>query len=661
MNDIPYRLPLVIGATGHRDLRDQDIPKLKEKVAEAIKRLKSDYLKSDAETPVIVLSSLAEGADRLIAEVAMDHGAQLIAPLPMPADEYRHDFEPPRRIKPNAAEEFDRLKKLAVVKPVMRYVPGVSDANIGEDSNRALQYREVGIFIVRHCHVLIALWNGNEDETAVGGTAEVVSFKRDGIPLDVTGSARASLDAPEIGPVIHIVTPRDRPGSRVTRVETCPWGKDVVKLYRGGPGWQRWRKVMKFFASLLTRKPAEVDLPLCPRTRGQLEAWETFAAQTDLTCRFNSEAAHPADASAHTLNMEKSLNYLFDDPEEIPEKKLPAAPAKECAMKLVPHWCMLYQIADTLALQRQSQFQWDWRILFGLGFGAIASFEVLTHLAFDKHWLSWLLAAYAALFVGVFAWFLFARWQLHQERFLDYRALAEALRVAVFWKLVGIGWPPAGGSTPQAQSTVDLSSGDSVADAYPIRQPRELDWVKACLRTLELLDAERSPAAVGHNIETDGHAWARNFWVHGQLAFFRRRGPRHEHDANKLLSWSFVFVIVSAGLAGALCLADYGLLGESFEWGHVARRHRAAIFLIGLLPGFAAVMAGYSERLAREAQARQYDRMRALFARAHDLLQSGRVVSFRQIQALYGELGAEAMKETAEWVAIYRQRPLRPP
>ena len=28
--------------------------------------------------------------------------------------------------------------------------------------------------------------------------------------------------------------------------------------------------------------------------------------------------------------------------------------------------------------------------------------------------------------------------------------------------------------------------------------------------------------------------------------------------------------------------------------------------------------------------------------------------------ALYRELGMEAMKENAEWVAIYRQRPIRP-
>ena len=83
--------------------------------------------------------------------------------------------------------------------------------------------------------------------------------------------------------------------------------------------------------------------------------------------------------------------------------------------------------------------------------------------------------------------------------------------------------------------------------------------------------------------------------------------------------------------------------------------------LIGLLPGIAAVLTGYTERLALKAQARQYDRMRGLFERAYDLLPpeigDGSTVL---AHGLYRELGMEAMKEQAEWVAIYRQRPIEP-
>lgn len=329
-------------------------------------------------------------------------------------------------------------------------------------------------------------------------------------------------------------------------------------------------------------------------------------------------------------------------------------------MQIVPHWCTLYQFADVLAQEWQAKFKRDWKILFGLGFTALLFFEVLTHVAFDQHRLYFLLGVYVIVFAAVYAWFRLARRRKHQERFLDYRALAEALRVAVFWKLVGIGWPPKPGPS-QAGATLDLSSGDSVAKAYPIRQPRELDWVKTCLRTLELLDSEELPAKIGHKFETDGQRWASAFWVHGQLAFFSRRGPAHEDEAAKLLRGSVILVVLSVAAAGFLFFADYDVLGRTFSWDHTQWPHRMFIFFIGLLPGFAAVLAGYAERLALEAQARQYDRMRALFARAHEVLQSRPPVAFRHIQALYGELGAEAMKENAEWVAIYRQRPIRPP
>jgi hypothetical protein len=90
--------------------------------------------------------------------------------------------------------------------------------------------------------------------------------------------------------------------------------------------------------------------------------------------------------------------------------------------------------------------------------------------------------------------------------------------------------------------------------------------------------------------------------------------------------------------------------------------HREGLLIaIGLLPGLAAAFSQYSERLAFKAQARQYDRMRLLFERAYDLLPERiDVANVERVRAIYRELGIEAMKENAEWVAVYRQRPIQP-
>ena len=146
MEPLPDRLPLVIGVTGHRDLRVEDVPELEQKVAAIIARLRYDYLGGGHETPIIVLSALAEGADRLVARVALAHGARIIAPLPMPLEEYRRDFEP--GLVPGNIAEFDALLAQAIAAPVMPYSAGNSLQAVRADRQRPRRTVSCG----RHFH-----------------------------------------------------------------------------------------------------------------------------------------------------------------------------------------------------------------------------------------------------------------------------------------------------------------------------------------------------------------------------------------------------------------------------------------------------------------------------------------------------------------------------
>ena len=148
MEPLPDRLPLVIGVTGHRDLREQDVPRLEPEVAAIIAGLRRDYLRNDPQTPIIVLSALAEGADRLVARVALAHVARLIAPMPMPLADYRRDFEP--GLAPGNMAELDSLLAQAIAAPVMRLHASLEEIR-SDPVKRAEQYREVGIFINQHC------------------------------------------------------------------------------------------------------------------------------------------------------------------------------------------------------------------------------------------------------------------------------------------------------------------------------------------------------------------------------------------------------------------------------------------------------------------------------------------------------------------------------
>lgn len=646
MNPLPDRLPLVIGVTGHRDLRDQDVPALEQDVAAIITGLRRDYLGDDGETPIIVLSSLAEGADRLVARVALAHGAWLVAPMPMPIEEYRRDFEP--GLKPSNAVEFDALLAQAVAAPVVPFMPGNSlDAVRSDGAKRDEQYRAAGLFIARHSSVLIALWDGNGEAMAVGGTAEVVTFKHRGIPLAVSGSARATLDASEIGPVIHVVTPRRKKSSAADRVSVRPWGRAVTTRYHGDALQRPMRAVKGFVGNMIGRDMTDGRDRLSDDERRERDAWETFETLTALTRAFNRDAA-VLSAPDHLNRVGKSFDALFAAP--MPAPIDPAAAGRH-AMERARRWCRMYAIADVLAQDRQAQFGRDWLYLYGCAFFAFLCFAFFSHVGALSNVL---LVLYVLGFLGIFAVVARAKVEQHQGRFLDYRALAEALRVAIHWRIVGIG---ASGSETADLSTLDVRRLGAVADAYPIKQSSELSWVKIALRVLELVEQSDRPGGRG-GLDATGHAIARHCWVRGQYAYFRARGRRLKRctdvmTANSLLLAALApFVIVPVVLAFTSPAQD-----------GVESAFRAFLLIIsGLLPGIGGIMNEYSERLAFDARARQYDRMRMLFERACALLPETLDKSTAALaRAVYVELGQEAMRENADWVAIYRQRPIQPP
>ena len=645
MQPLPDRLPLVIGVTGHRDLRDEDLARLEVEVANVIARLRLDYLGPDDETPIIVLSALAEGADRLVARVALAQGARLIAPLPLPREEYLRDFEP--GLKPGNVAEFDALLAQAIAAPVMPFTHGNSPEAVRTNSKkRAEQYRAVGLFIIQHCNVLLAIWDGDETNMAVGGTAEVVKFTREGIPLEVSRSARASLDGSEIGPVVHVVAPRSKQSSPAREVTVQRWGHAVIDHYRGGALKRGFDRLLGFFGHLFRIEASDGRAQLSDADRRELDAWETFGLLVALTRQFNHEAAALVSGKQGRAKIAQSLDYLFDGTD--PQASEQSDP-KHLALTLAPRWSRLYSISDALASDCQTQFKRDWLWLFLLTFSAFVCFAMFSYQAIEP-----LLIAYSCLYVLIFIVFLRARRGRHQERFLDYRALAEALRVAVYWRLVGIGLRPADVKADASGdgANVDAHTVGVLANAYPLKQPSELAWVKICLRTLELLDRAEG---VAHERALDPvcHGIARRCWVFGQYAFFRRRGFHHNSVAEALETWASVLLMMTAFLLAPLILFVH--IGKTVFFGV------DLLMVIGLLPGSAAALAAFSERLAFKAQARQYDRMRTLFERAYQLLPERiDATTASLVRAVYRELGVEAMRENAEWVAVYRQRPIEP-
>jgi hypothetical protein len=167
MTAAPARL--VIGVTGHRKFAAGDalaakIDTMLDGIARAASREGTAAGGAGRGSPLrfVVLSPLAEGADRLVAErVLARGGAELEAVLPMAEAEYERDFA--------TDASRDEFRSLLARAGTVHRLSGVSD--------RPEAYAAAGRYVVDHCDVLIAVWNGRTSN-GPGGTAEIVAYAR---------------------------------------------------------------------------------------------------------------------------------------------------------------------------------------------------------------------------------------------------------------------------------------------------------------------------------------------------------------------------------------------------------------------------------------------------------------------------------------------------
>jgi hypothetical protein len=154
---------IAIGVTGHRALIAVD--KITAGVDRALECIDRCFPGRDWS----VISSLAEGADRLVVArvLAYKPDAQLVAPLPMSPEQCKASFSSDK-----SRDEFERLLAMAG-----QVIPPQTDQT-GDEA-----YLAAGIALLDRIDLLIALWDGQAAQGR-GGTGEIVEIaRRRGLPL----------------------------------------------------------------------------------------------------------------------------------------------------------------------------------------------------------------------------------------------------------------------------------------------------------------------------------------------------------------------------------------------------------------------------------------------------------------------------------------------
>ena len=562
-----YPVPMIVGCTGHRNLVDAETPEIREKVRAFLTDLQARFPR----LPLRMLNPLAEGADRLAAQEAIKLGIRLIVPLPMPWDLYLQDFDDAA-----SREEFTELCRRAEVIE-LPILAGATEAEVAAGGvARQRQYAQLGIFVSAHCHVLLALWDGRE-AGALGGTAQVVNFHHHDVMPGFTEAPeefRMLLADNESDLVYQIVCSRDQdngqPAEGLKPLETRWYTTEPEDTHQAFPS--RYQRIFD--------RTSEFN--------------EDYSLHAERIQEERYDLLTPGSSLSYTLGL-KAIDDLF-------------VTADWLAGHFQRRFNLMLWLIHTVA------------VLMGLTFIAYA----------DVGGQPWLIYVFLCLFgVGAMLYTLADRNAWHRK-YLDYRALAEGLRVQFFWSASGV----TGGKATKFTH-----------DNFLQKQDVELGWIRNVMRVGGLYsDGE-------HRDDRLGLEFAMEEWVGddktGQTGYYGRKSlerARVHAQTERIGS-----VCLLSGVLVAVILA--AVAGRATEF-----LEAVLLVLMGILPLIAATRDAYAHKKAEKELIKQYQFMHRVFGNARQKLDTAKSDSERR--AILKAVGDAALDEHAEWILMHRERPL---
>jgi len=517
------------------------------------------------------MSALAEGADQIVAEEAVTLRIPLIAALPMPRDIYVTDFD-----KTRVRENFNQLLSQASEIFELPITPGNTRRSIAEyGKNRTRQYAQLGVFLCAHSHILMALWDGNENDK-LGGTASVVRFQHHDIMRGYTRTSETNhliLADDESDLVYHIVCSRDQPsGEPSAGLEplSCSWYSSDEHE---------------------------------PRTSKMPKRHERVFAHTD---------EFSGDARKHE---ERIHNEAWTLIEEDAKAYLPAG------VRDIDH---VFRVADWLAIHFQKRKIFVLRaahilaLLMGLMY--IVYSDLLPQRAF--------IVAFIGFFLIAVLIHRFAEKGAWHRKYLDYRALAEGLRVQFYWAAAGV--------TSENKSKF-------AHDNFLQMQDSDLGWIRNVMRVAGM-ECNVKPYTDPQGLEYVISSWIGD-GQSGQLGYYRRKGlekvtrQRNTTRLSSAVVWvSFVafalFVFASTEIANSV--------------------RDPMVVLMGVLLLVAGVRQSYVFSIADAELIKQYEFMFRAFSKARSRIDACKDDEERR--RVLKVLGDAALEEHAEWILMHRER-----
>ncbi len=577
MTDSTAQIPLLIGVTGHRDLVEDELAPLRHAVRQYLVSLQKLF----PEAPLQVVSSLSAGADLLVAEEALAAGIECIAVLPLPLELYRADFTSAAEL-----EGFDA----ALARCRQRIVcPLSADATLAElaqpGPKRDAQYARAGELIAGAAFILLALWDGRSAQNAAAGTASTVEFRLARRAWLGTAERPAQQDLlPNLPPdfVYHIV---------VSRQDSPPLAG-----------------LMPLQAGYRSNAQSPLEAP--------------FPAAAALIGLRTSELNKTLRRHARAIRRHNEEVQLTGE--------LAAPPANVVAV------AQLFSAVDWYAMRMRRSVM---RCLYATS--ALMMLMGIFFLIYSDHrqncaFCHYSIVAFLAAFLGLLGLNRLAAARHWHRRHLESRALAEGLRVELFWAVAGVDRE--GMLAPHRALLKQADPG--------------LEWIPNAARVASLMLADLQSTGIAGGVEFAIRRWVGSPNEQNshsqQLRYYGQASRARGALATVAERVAEVAVIIGVCLAVVLGGEEL-LLGGS-------QSTEVLLFGIGVFSLLAAVVDALVHKTAERELQRQYSYMHDVFLAAHDRLVAAR--SDDERRSILAQLGRAALAEHAAWLLIHRDRPI---
>jgi hypothetical protein len=544
----------------------------------------------------VLVSSLAEGADRIAAQAGLAAGFRFESVLPFDKAEYVKDF-----VAPESRAEFDEL--LGSASSVF--------ALDGNGDERARAYEAAGFVMLANIDLLLAIWDGQE-AAGVGGTAQIVSHAiADGIPIVWIDPTTPDIPRVSWSSSDEVPTASVRPRDTFRVV-----GFDVISTIIG-------------------------ETMAAPRQGDANQSLHRFLSEQER--RWNLCPWFPlllrifADRPMRWTDFRLPA-YLADTRKEWADyfEKLPSDKAQIPAIESILQ--PAYSMADHLAVYYSLVYRSTY--VFNFLFAAFAVGLALCGVFIENPWQKSLFAAFEfVIIMAVLVTWLYGHRKQWHRRWLDYRRLAECLRLMRVLAPVGSSGP-----IDRPGRNLDIDEQDWVSwYAWSVRRLLPLpDCAVDAGYVMALRDVLRSAEIKGQLVYHEGNA---------------ERMAKLDHRMHRCGQWLFA------------CTAVLCLLFVCFVWGaNIPRADQpyaelclhAVTFATALLPNLGAALAAIHVQGDFKVVAEQSKRTSKRLA-AIDEIVAKEPPSFARLADRIEKTADVMMADLLEWQIIFRTRPLSLP